>query len=149
LNFTDKPTHEKPENITPGVSTPETFIYINIPTHTPENFPSMQAEDDSVSTFHPKLFEEGEGAGQNDPSNDQRKRKALIKASTLTDSKPFDKSDATSKMSDLASRISSIETDISKLTSQFQSAFNYLQKQSKLQADKQAIAARPNTGRNP
>jgi hypothetical protein len=57
LNFTDKPTHEKPENIITGVSTQETFMSNDILTHTPENFPSMQAEDDSVSTLHPKTFQ--------------------------------------------------------------------------------------------
>jgi Sec-independent protein translocase protein TatA len=88
--------------------------------------------------FTQKLFKEGEDAGNNDPFNAQRKRKALAKPSTLTESKPYEESDVTSKITDLASRISSIVTDISKLTSQFRSAFNNLQKQSKLQADKQS-----------
>lgn len=60
LNFTDELTHEKPEEApkATGTNNHESFVSIDIPPITPDNFPTMTTEDDSVSTFHPKAIVE-------------------------------------------------------------------------------------------
>jgi hypothetical protein len=136
LNFTDEPTHEKPI-LTQTMGTQETLISLDIPAHTPENFPSMNAEDNSVSTFHPKLFTEEVDNPDNISISKHRQRKGAQINSVLKEPQNYEDPDTMSKMSDSASRISSIKTDISELTNQFQLAFDDLQLKAKQQADKQ------------
>jgi len=50
LNFTDKPTQERPEI---RKSTNVSQIEVEVPSFIPDNFPSMHIDDDSISTFHP------------------------------------------------------------------------------------------------
>ncbi len=54
LNFTDEPTYEKlvDKQHTLRIIDDLTFVSMSDPS-TPENFPSMQTEENSVSTFHP------------------------------------------------------------------------------------------------
>jgi hypothetical protein len=97
----------------------------------------MNAEDDLVSTFHPKLFnKEVDNPDKISISKHQQRIGAQIN-SVLKDPQNYQDPDIMSKMPDSTSRISSIETDISELTNKFRSAFDDLQSKAKQQADKQ------------
>jgi len=144
LNFTNEPTLEKEHsNHSEHTTDPET-VSIHIPNFPAEHMPSMAREDDSISTFHPNR---GEGNFIN-LTTDENEMEIEEEASAptgppvsiLRTQKHVDQ-DATSKMSmsDSASRISSLETEIHTMDKTFRTAIEQLKQQAADHSTSQSI----------
>jgi hypothetical protein len=105
LNLSDEPTHERLP-----VSGPETDndqVAFDIPEFTPANFPEMNNDTDSLSTFHPKK------------SDSQCNLDKVSDETTIRHD-----SDSISKMSDTAATISTLKSSVTDLNHSFQTSFN-------------------------
>jgi len=132
LNFTDEPTQERPEI---RKSTNASQIEVEMPSFIPDNFPSMHIDDDSISTFHPRPHSA--------KVSDKDDTPLPISTSTSTSTtfnpiitplpptqnsiqpkniKNFE-SDSVSKLSDTASHISCLETNLKELDEVFKNVF--------------------------
>jgi hypothetical protein len=115
LNLSDEPTHERlPAS---GPETDNDQVAFDIPKFTPANFPEMNNETDSLSTFHPKR------------SDSQCNLDKVSDETTIRHD-----SDSISKMSDTAATISTLKSSVTDLNHLFQTSFNDLCEQSKQQA---------------
>jgi hypothetical protein len=138
LNFTNEPTLEKPSTDTLKEGDP--VVTMNIPSFPSEHMPAMTQDADSISTFHPgKVVNPGD---ENEPDmvdNHRKPNRQEMPASILKSSKHSDY-DGMSKMSmsESASRISSLETELSTMNRNFQGAIEQLQSQANNQALAQA-----------
>ncbi|MFN9978531.1 MAG: hypothetical protein ACK53Y_01390, partial [bacterium] len=111
------------EEVSPKPTTDqEPVVSLHIPDFPTENMPSMRKEDDSVSTFH-----QGQTINLADYPADEEEdgeeasfTKPDLPVGILRTSRPHD-SDAFSKISisDSASRISSLETELSAMDKAF------------------------------
>jgi len=146
LNFTDEPTYKhqatgeevnQNSNVHPQVS-------IDIPSFPAVHMPSLCPDEDSVSTFHPRNAvdltaeddqnEAEEGKIEADNSQPAQKSPvSILKTSKLTDP------DQVSRMSlsDSASRISSLESNLLEMDKAFRGAIENLQVQAVIQAKEQ------------
>ncbi len=127
LDLTDEPTLEKPTKQSrdkPGISI-EILIFV------PQNFPSMNNEDDSVSTFWTSTQLQTPTvpiANLKDPWNYKPSdtQITLNKSPPISTDQPHDRNreetDTISKLSDTASRISSLGNNISELDNSFKNA---------------------------
>jgi len=115
LNLSDEPTHEKLPASCPGKDNEQ--VAFDIPEFTPANFPEMNNDTDSLSTFHPKRSD-----SQFNPDK-------------VSDKPPISQdSDSISKMSNTAATISTLKSSVTDLNHLFQTSFNDLCEQSKQQA---------------
>ena len=115
LNLSDEPTQEKKANATEWPNKNDQ-VQFEIPEFIPPNFPSMNPDTDSVSTFH--------------PSGTKATRKSVNRpAVDLTGN-----SDSVSKTSDTASNISTLKSSVSDLDILFKSSFLELRNQAQQQA---------------
>jgi len=115
LNLSDEPTQEKKANATEWPNKNDQ-VQFEIPDFFPPNFPSMNPDTDSVSTFHPSGTK-ATGKTVNRPAAD------------LTGD-----SDSVSKTSDTASNISTLKSSVSDLDILFKSSFLELRNQAQQQA---------------
>jgi hypothetical protein len=139
FNFTNEPTLH--EEVSPKPTTDqEPVISLHIPDFPKENMPSMRKEDDSVSTFH-----QGQTINLADYPADEEEdgeeasfTKPDLPVGILRTSRPHD-SDAFSKISipDSASRISSLETELSAMDKAFRLEIAKLQQQAVSHAQSQ------------
>jgi hypothetical protein len=112
LNFTDEPTLEKAEAQTR--QTQEQVVDIHVPVFPSEHMPSMQPDEESVLTFHPgntiKLaYDPDTDADTSNPKMGSVSPVGILRTPRSQDH------DAISRisMSDSATRISSLETELS------------------------------------
>jgi hypothetical protein len=133
LNFTNEPTLEKPKP-DDKKEDGDPVVTMNIPGFPSEHIPTMAQDGDSISTFHPgKVMDltnkdsiEEEATGMQTPQTP---------TSIMRPSRQYEK-DGMSRMSmsDSASRISSLETELSTMHKNFQGAIEQLQSQAQDQA---------------
>jgi len=130
LNFTDEPTMEKP-TLEEKQDSPDSVVTMNIPSFPSEHIPSMAQDEDSISTFHPgrvvNLTEENElaKAATQERMLNQTPPAGIFKTSKQQESDGMSKM----SMSDSASRISSLETELSSMHKNFKGAIEQLQSQ--------------------
>ena len=134
LNFTDEPTYEKlgDKQHTLRIIDDLTFVSMSNPS-TPENFPTMQTEENSVSTFHPNRATNNTSnhcTTEDTPLSSQQSGSTSWVREQVTAEDP----EMISKMSDSASHITSLESDINDLNIHFRAAVDELQQQAKQQA---------------
>jgi hypothetical protein len=141
LNFTDEPTMEKVKATDIHQDEPnheEAFVSVQVPNFSAEHMPSMNLDEDSVSTFH-----HGNTINlEEDPVSDEEKSSPINSQKTPVSilRTPFSQEvDVLLKisMSDSATRISSLETEFSMLGKQFRDEICKLQSQAAKQADTQ------------
>jgi hypothetical protein len=135
LNFTDEPTLEKQATSYQDVSQ-EPLVSVNIPPFSVEHMPSMRAEDDSISTFHPG--NSVDLTNLQDPDEEEvitQVSKSRPPVSILRTKQPDQDAVSRISTSDSASRISSLETNIQEMDKSFRSAIEKLQTQALVQAD--------------
>ncbi len=143
LNFTDEPTLERSEPSLPQVyHQDQQNVSVHIPSFPREHMPSMHHDDDSISTFHPGTL--GQITEENDPEEEADPPMASYTSPVgiLRTSKASDQ-DVVSRMSmsDSASRISSLETEISTMNRVFQGAVDQLRLQAEAHASAQLAQA--------
>jgi len=133
LNFTNEPTLEK--EINQATMENEPVVTMNIPEFPSEYMPSMVQESDSISTFHPKRVINLTEEKELDIEMEQTQPKPDMPASILKSPKNTDH-DGMSRMSmsESASRISSLETELSSMQRKFQEAIDHLHVQAQDQA---------------
>jgi hypothetical protein len=133
LNFTNEPTLEKETN--QATMENEPVVTMNIPEFLSEYIPSMAQESDSISTFHPKKVINLTEEKELDIEMEQTQPKPDMPASILKSPKNTDH-DGMSRMSmsESASRISSLETELSSMHKKFQEAIDHLHVQAHDQA---------------
>jgi hypothetical protein len=130
LNFTDEPTMEKP-TLEEKQDSPDSLVTMNIPSFPSEHIPCMAQDEDSISTFHPgqvvNLTEENESAkaAMQERTLNQTPPAGIFKTSKQQDPDVMSKM----SMSDSASRISSMETELSSMHKNFKGAIEQLQSQ--------------------
>jgi hypothetical protein len=145
LNFTNEPTLEKETKIQ-DQPIKNTSVTTNIPSFPKEHMPSMNKEDDSVSTFHHgnimNLTSDQDSAEESEELVGEEKTNSTTPSKSpvgiLRTPRTQDQ-DVLSRisMSDSASRISSLETEISAMNKAFHNKINKLQSQAKQQANAQ------------
>jgi hypothetical protein len=116
LNLSDEQTHDKPS--TEKGKRENEKVSFDILDFTPANFPELNNDIDSVSTFH--------------PNRAQPKQPKVTSPQNSTDM--HTEYDSLSKMSDTAATISTLKSTVSDLNSLFKQSFNELNEQSKKQA---------------
>jgi len=137
LNFTDERTLEVEPLQTDGSQDP--LVSVNVPDFPLDHIPSMRREDDSVSTFHHGnniiITEDVEDDEEGDEDVIEIIPKPHSPVNILRTSKNSDP-DVMSRIStsDSASRISSIETEISTMNKAFREEIEKLQQQALSQA---------------
>jgi hypothetical protein len=130
LDFMDEPTMEKPM-LEEKQDAPDSVVTMNIPSFPAEHIPSMAQDEDSISTFHPgrvvNLTEENElaKAATQERMLNQTPPAGIFKTSKQQESDGMSKM----SMSDSASRISSLETELSSMHKNFKGAIEQLQSQ--------------------
>jgi hypothetical protein len=115
LNFTNEPTTEKAKATDNHQDEPnhqEAFVSVHVPVFPAEHMPSMNLDEDSVSTFHhgntinleedPDYNEE-----KSSPINSQKSPVSILRTPLSQETDVISKI----SMSDSATRISSLETD--------------------------------------
>jgi len=141
LNFTDEPTLDK-EGLQNGTNdNSDLAVSLNVPDFPLDHMPSMRREDDLVSTFH-----HGNTVilTEDDDEEEELDETLILKPSSpvgiLWMPKPQDP-DVVSRisMSDLASRISSLETSLSAMDKALRIELGKLQKQVINQAKSQLL----------
>jgi hypothetical protein len=141
VNFTDEPTMEKAKAMDNHQDEPdhqEAFVSVQVPNFPAEHMPSMNLDEDSVSTFH-----HGNTINlEEDPASDEEKSSPINsqKSPVSILRTPFSQeADVLSKisMSDSATRISSLEMEFSMMDKQFRDEICKLQSQAAKQADTQ------------
>lgn len=137
LNFTDEPTLEKVEDQITENNEP--VVNVHIPEFPAEHMPSMQPDEDSVSTFHPGKTINLTDDPDNEDDTSNPKSGALSPVGILRTPRSQD-CDAISRisMSDSATRISSLETEISAMDKAFRTELEKLRSQASVQATAQA-----------
>ncbi len=132
LNFTNEPTLEKP---TPDNNRKEDdpVVTLNIPDFPQEYIPSMAKDGDSISTFHPGRVTD---RTNEDHLEETQGSKTPPTPTSMLCSSRLQEQDGMSRisMSDSASRISSLETELSAMHNNFQGAIEQLQSQAQNQA---------------
>ena len=132
LNFTNEPTLEKP---TPDYNRKEDdpVVTLNIPDFPQEYIPSMAKDGDSISTFHPGRVTD---RTNEDHLEETQGSKTPPTPTSMLCSSRLQEQDGMSRisMSDSASRISSLETELSAMHKNFQGAIEQLQSQAQNQA---------------
>ena len=140
-NFTDEPTLDK-EGLQNGTNdNSDLAVSLNVPDFPLDHMPSMRREDDSVSTFH-----HGNTVilTEDDDDEEELDETFILKPSSpvgiLWMPKPQDP-DAVSRisMSDSASRISLLETELSAMDKAFHIELGKLQEQAINQAQSQLL----------
>jgi len=147
LNFTNEPTQERPES---RKSTNTSQIEVEMPSFIPDDFPSMQIDDDSNSTFHPRpppdkvSYEDFNPIPTSTSTSTSMAFNPIITSLPPTQNsiqprniKNFE-SDSVSKLSDTASRISSLETNLKELDEVFKNVFLVLRMQGKQHEETQS-----------
>jgi hypothetical protein len=143
LNFTDERTLEVEPLQTEGPQEP--LVSVNVPDFPLDHIPSMRREDDSVSTFHhgnntiiTEDIEKDEDEDEDEVIEIAPKTHSPV--NVLPTSKNLDP-DVMSRIStsDSASRISSIETEISAMNKAFRAEIEKLQEQALSQAKSQNL----------
>jgi hypothetical protein len=136
LNLTDEPTQEKP-NRQPR-DNPD--ISVEIPNFIPNNFPSMNTEDDSVSTFRTLTRPRATSASIVNLKDTRNYNTTDPQIRLHTPHRPptnqhhnttREETDTISKLSETASRISYLKTNISALVDSFKNAFMELRLQAR------------------
>jgi hypothetical protein len=145
LNFTNEPTLEKAIKLH-DQTTKNTSVTSNIPSFPKEHMPSMHNEDDSVSTFHhgntvnltsdQVSEEDSDDLVEEEKTNSTTPSKSPVGILRTPRTQDQDVLSRIS-MSDSASRISSLETEISAMNKTFHNEINKLQSQAKQQANAQ------------
>ena len=141
LNFTDEPTPEKASKVDEEYQDP--VVSMEIPPFSTEHLPSMRADEDSISTFHPgNTVNLTDDLSENDDEIISSIEKTTSPVSILR-TKITQEQDAISKISisDSESRISSLETELSTLNKNFHLELSKLQTQAVKQADAQNVQA--------
>jgi hypothetical protein len=101
--------------------------------------PTMQAEDDSVSTFHPgKTINLTNKPDSDEDSSTPNQKPALVSILRTTRGIESDTMSKTS-ISDSASRISSLDTELSAMDKAFREELGKLQSQALAQAESQLL----------
>ncbi len=126
LNFTDEPTMEKPEVHNSKNPADQQTVSVNIPPFPIEHMPSMQQDDDSISTFHPGNL--GQIIEEMDLDEEDHSPITHVSPVSILRTSEHTESDAVSRMSmsDSASRISSLETELSAMDKTFKGAIELL-----------------------
>jgi hypothetical protein len=122
LNLSDEPTMERENSKTldtTNSNNPQNNdqVEFDVPQFTPTNFPSLNNDTDSVSTLHP-----------NRP-NSQQNRSFKQSSNAVNDL------DSVSKLSDTASKISTLESSVPDLDTLFKQSFLELSSQAHKQAE--------------
>jgi len=143
LHFTDEPTLDKQQdlreegNLTSS-DQHQPQISVDIPAFPAEHVPSLRPDDDSISTFHHRatvdlIVEEEQEAVETSSQPAQKSPVSILKTS-----KPIDPDQVSRmSMSDSASRISSLESNLVEMDKAFQGAIEKLQVQALVQAKEQ------------
>jgi len=147
LNFTDEPTYKHQvtgEEVSQNSNVPP-HVSIDIPSFPTEYMPSLRPDDNSVSSFHPRnavdltAEDEQEEAEVDQNAADtslqpaQKSPLSILKTSKLNDPDQVSRM----SMSDSASRISSLESNVLKMDRAFRGAIENLQVQALIQAKEQ------------
>ena len=116
LDFMDEPTMEKPM-LEEKQDAPDSVVTMNIPSFPAEHIPSMAQDEDSISTFHPGRVVNLTENESTKAATQKRMLNQTPPAGIFKTSKQQDL-DGMSKisMSDSASRISSLETELTRCT---------------------------------
>jgi hypothetical protein len=113
---------------------------MQVPDFPSDLMPTMQAEDDSVSTFHPgkTINLTNEPDSDEDDSTPNQTNPALVSILRTTRGTESDTMSKTS-ISDSASRISSLKTELSAMDKAFREELGKLQSQALAQAESQLL----------
>jgi hypothetical protein len=141
LNFTDKPTMEKAkatDSQQENSGQLEAFVSVQVPDFPAEHMPAMNPDEDSVSTFHHgttiNLAEDSDS--DEDTNNQMPSKKSPVDILRTSRNQNIDAISRIS-MSDSATRISSLETELSMMGTQFKNKIGKLHLQAVKQADVQ------------
>jgi hypothetical protein len=139
LNFTDEPTTDKvkvPE-AHQNTDSQDTYVSVQIPDFSSEHIPSMNPDDDSVSTFHHgNTVNLTEQDSDDETTNQTPSKKSPVGILRTPRSHEADVISRIS-MSDSATKISSLETEISSMGKHLRDEIGKLQSQAAKQADTQ------------
>jgi len=140
LIFTDEPTLERSNTTSTSNKPQDPIVSVQIPSFPVEHMPPMRNEDDSVSTFHPgntiNLADEpGEDDFEEEITPKSGPPVGILKTPRSQDC------DVLSRIStsDSATRISSLETEISAMDKAFRAEISKLQNQAIVQAKSQLV----------
>jgi len=135
LNFTVEPTLEKEVS-----QCPDPVVQVQVPSFPAEHMPSMQLDDDSVSTFHlSKIITLTKDPDSNNNEDDTTPKSTNFSpVGILRTPRTHDDAVSHISMSDSTTRISSLETEISAMDRAFREEIGKLQSQAQLQANAQA-----------
>jgi hypothetical protein len=138
LNFTDESTLEKPEVHKPKNPADQQTVSVNIPPFPIEHMPSMQQDDDSISTFHPGNL--GQIIEETDLDEDDHSPITHVSPVSILRTSKHTELDAVSRMlmSGSASRISSLESELFAMDKAFKGAIEQLKSQAAAQATAQS-----------
>jgi hypothetical protein len=138
LNFTDEPTMEKAKDTDCQQKNSEAFVSAQVPDFPAEHIPAMNPDEDSVSTFHHgttiNLVEDSDS--DEDTNNQMPNKKSPMGILRTSCNQDIDVISRIS-MSDSATRISSLETELSMMGKQFKDKIGKLHLQAVKQADVQ------------
>lgn len=141
LNLTNKPTLEKTK--VQEVEEATDPVSVQLPSVPLEHIPIMHPDDDSISTFHQgktiNLADKPDSEDEKDPQSNTSRTTAQSPVGILRTSRAQE--DAVSKisLSDSATRISSLETELSTMNKQFHAEISKLQDQASQQAKEQLL----------
>jgi hypothetical protein len=141
LNFTDEPTLDKviaQHNPQKYKDENNPLVSVQVPTFPTEHMPSMNPDKDSVSTFHPGPTINLTDDPDSDEESNNNKSSQKSPVSILRTSR-VQEADVISRisMSDSATRISLLETEISTMDKTFRDEISKLQSQAAQQAHAQ------------
>jgi hypothetical protein len=142
LNLTNEPTLEKTkvqevEEATDPVSVQLSSVPL-------EHIPIMHPDDDSISTFHQgktinNLADEPDSEDEKDPQSNTSRTTAQSPVEILRTSRIQEDAISKISLSDSATRISSLETELSTMNKQFHAEISKLQDQASQQAKEQLL----------
>ncbi len=142
LNFTDKPTLDKvivQHNPQKNKDESNPLVSVQVPAFPTEPMPSMNPDKDSVSSFHPgptiNLTDDPDS--DKESNNNKSSQKSLVSILRTSRVQEADEISRIS-MSDSATRISSLETEISMMDKTFRDEIGKLQSQAAQQAHAQS-----------
>jgi hypothetical protein len=141
LNFTDKPTLDKvivQHNPQKNKDESNPLVSVQVPAFPTEHMPSMNPDKDSVSSFHPgptiNLTDDPDS--DKESNNNKSSQKSLVSILRTSRVQEADEISRIS-MSDSATRISLLETEISMMDKTFRDGIGKLQSQAAQQAHSQ------------
>jgi hypothetical protein len=144
LNFTNEPTLQDEVNIS-DQQDKDPLVSIHIPDFPPEHMPTMRKEDDSVSTFHQghtiNLTEDSDNDDDKSENEDQISPSKIKLPVSILKTPRSQEPDTMSRnsLSNSASRISSLETELSAMDKAFRTEIGKLQEQAVSQAKPQLL----------